>query len=114
MGIVIGLSLLIGSFSSNDGLSIRDNGLNFGYFIKYPLKISYIGQLIPAYLISSFGVWIERFLLRYVGVYLRQVVVPVTTILVSFFVGIFVIGPIGFVVGNFVISLIRLGFALPG
>ncbi|AXK51694.1 PTS transporter subunit EIIC [Spiroplasma alleghenense] len=124
LGIVIGLTLLVPPllnvyevFSQGfDSIwiwdivaTLKENGqdvtFNFG-FMQYPWKIAYTAQVIPAIAIGVLGAYINLYMKKVTPGAVKQIVVPLVTILASFTIAMFIIGPAGYIVG----SLIGAGF----
>lgn len=109
LGIIIGLTLLLPPLV--DIYSIAGNAKNslwifdvaptfdFGAW-KFPWKIQYTGQVIPAIGVAFFGVYLERGLNKVVPAVLKQIFVPLITILLSFTIALVLIGPLGYIVGS--------------
>ena len=74
----------------------------------FPIKVGYTSQVIPAIGVAFLGVYTERFLIRYVTPMLRQILVPLGTILFAYTMAMVVIGPLGFVVGTTISIIISL------
>lgn len=131
MGILIGLSLLVAMPSTYDLTSSIEGGGKVGwnlitdFFTKtpsqfrfegwgdYPIKVGYTSQVIPAIIVAFLGVYVERYLNKWVTPVLRQVVVPLLTILISFTAAMLVIGPIGFVLGTTISILFSFALTDP-
>ncbi|WP_342268817.1 PTS transporter subunit EIIC [Spiroplasma endosymbiont of Aspidapion aeneum] len=117
LGIVIGLCLLVpplistfDSLGSNNGIWIWDivgnlqskgteAAFDFG-FMKYPWKIQYTAQVIPAFAIGIIGVYINRWIKDKSPAYLSQILVPLVTIIPTYILAMFIIGPIGYVIAS--------------
>ena len=131
LGILIGLSLLVAMpsiYELNDAVKPGDPGtarpvdwqLIVDFFTKapdqfqfpgwgsFPIKVGYTSQVIPAIGVAFLGVYTERFLNRYITPVLRQICVPLLTILFSFTMAMVVIGPVGFVIGTTISIIISL------
>lgn len=67
---------------------------------SYPIKVGYTSQVIPAIMVAFVGVYIERFLKAKTPAVLRQIIVPLVTVLASYSLAVVIIGPIGFVIGT--------------
>ena len=74
----------------------------------FPIKVGYTSQVIPAIGVAFLGVYTERFLIRYVTPMLRQILVPLGTILFAYTMAMVVIGPLGFVIGTTISIIISL------
>lgn len=111
IGIIIGLTLLIpplediyilnGKLSQNDKwiFSVAES-FDFGKW-KFPWKISYTAQVLPAILVSYTGVAIEKLLYRYIKYKtFEQIVNPLITVLFTYTLAHIAIGPFGYVVGD--------------
>lgn len=130
IGILIGLSLLVAMPSTYDlnGVLAGEQKISFqliaDFFTKsagpnfqfggengwgaFPIKVGYTSQVIPAIGVAFLGVYVERFLKAKVTPVLRQVVVPLVTILVAYTSAMLVIGPVGFVIGTTISIIIFL------
>ncbi|WP_253301199.1 hypothetical protein [Spiroplasma endosymbiont of Phyllotreta cruciferae] len=56
--------------------------------------------MIPAIGVSFFGVYLEKGLNRIIPAVLKQIFVPLITILLSFTIGLCLIGPVGYIIGS--------------
>lgn len=109
-GILIGLSLLItpllNVFTTNDQgikfiweFDLKKFGFDFGAW-QFPWKIAYTAQVIPAIGVAFLGVYLERGLMKIVTPVLRQIFVPLGTLLGAYIAGMVVIGPLGWILGT--------------
>lgn len=127
LGILVGLSLLVAMPSMYDLTgSLQEEGkpvdwsiisdfftkgdplFQFSGWGSYPIKVGYTSQVIPAIGVAFVGVYIERFLKAKVTPVLRQIVVPLVTVLASFTLAMLVIGPVGFVIGTTISIIISM------
>ena len=110
LGIIIGLSMLlpplINTYAISGGglkwiwnMDLSKFGFDFGSF-KFPWKISYTAQVVPAIAVAFIGVYIERGLNKIITPVLRQIIVPLGTILGSYILAMVIIGPIGWTIGT--------------
>ncbi|AOX43664.1 PTS system, trehalose-specific IIBC component [Spiroplasma sp. NBRC 100390] len=109
IGIIIGLTLLlpplvdIYSIAGEAGNSLWIFNVaptfDFGAW-KFPWKVQYTGQVIPAIGVAFFGVYLEKGLNRIIPAVLKQIFVPLITILLSFTIGLCLIGPVGYIIGS--------------
>ncbi|WP_425380400.1 PTS transporter subunit EIIC [Spiroplasma endosymbiont of Stenodema calcarata] len=109
IGIIIGLTLLLpplvdiysiaGKASNSLWIFNVAPTFDFGAW-KFPWKVQYTGQVIPAIGIAFFGVYLEKGLNRIIPAVLKQIFVPLLTILLSFTVGLCLIGPLGYIIGS--------------
>lgn len=110
LGIILGLSMLIAPLLntyevSGSGLhwiwdlDLKKVGFDFGSF-QFPWKISYTGQVVPAIIVAFSGVYIERWLNKVITPVLKQIIVPVGTIIISYTLAMAVIGPLGWTIGT--------------
>ncbi|ASP28428.1 PTS system, trehalose-specific IIBC component [Spiroplasma corruscae] len=114
LGIVVGLCLLVppllnvydvSSAAGNnkefewiwDVMGKLENGSFDWGFMKYPWKIQYTAQVIPAFAIGITGAYINKWIKRKSPAVLSQILVPLVTILPTFTLAMFIIGPIGFI-----------------
>jgi len=117
LGIVIGLTLLIPPLiNTYDAIKAEEIGdktwiwdivnsdiTNFSFdfgFMQYPWKIQYTVQVIPAFMVGILGAYINRWIKRVTPGYLYQIQVPLVTILPTFVIAMFAIGPLGFIIGS--------------
>ncbi len=128
IGILIGLSLLVSLPSMYDLTNALSNGREPGWWMisdfftkptkeftfegwgSYPIKVGYTSQVVPAIMVAFLGVYIERFLNKYVTPVIRQVVVPLVTVLSCFILAFLVIGPVGYVIGTTISIILSLAF----
>ena len=75
---------------------------------SYPIRVGYTSQVIPAIGVAFVGVYIERFLKAKTTPVLRQIVVPLVTVLASYTLAMVAIGPAGFVVGTTISIILSL------
>lgn len=129
MGILIGLSLLVampstyelnGSINSGVGWNLITDfftktppNFHFDGWGNYPIKVGYTSQVVPAIAIAFIGVYIERFLNKTVTPVLRQVVVPLVTVLASYSLAMLVVGPVGFVIGTTISIIFSMALTNP-
>lgn len=125
LGIVIGLTLLISPLLNvyeifnnepSGGVWIWDivkdlqnagKDVTFDWgFMKYPWKIAYTSQVIPAIGIGVIGAYINLWIKRVSPNVISQIAVPTVTVLSAFTIGMFIIGPVGYVLG----SAVGMGF----
>ncbi|WFG98829.1 PTS transporter subunit EIIC [Spiroplasma citri] len=109
LGIIIGLTLLLPPLvdifeiakGAKNSLWIFDVAPTFDFGAwSFPWKIQYTGQVIPTIGVAFFGVYLEKGLNRIVHAVLKQIFVPLLTILLSFTVGLCLIGPVGYIIGS--------------
>lgn len=125
LGILVGLSLLVSPllnvyevFSNSDLNSLwiwdivkqlenagKDVAFDWG-FMRYPWKIAYTAQVIPAIGVGVVGAYLNLWIKRVSPNVINQIAVPTITLLGSYIAGMFVIGPVGYIVG----SAVGLGF----
>lgn len=126
IGILIGLSLLVSMPSTYDLNNAMNSGTSWSMisdFFKgeltdfqfsgwgsYPIKVGYTSQVIPAIGVAFLGVYTERWLNKKVTPVVRQVVVPLVTILFSYSMAMLVIGPVGFVIGSTISIIFSMAF----
>lgn len=126
MGILIGLSLLVAMpntyelngdmKSGTDWSMITDffkGGLDkyqFSGWGSYPIKVGYTSQVVPAIGVAFLGAYTERWLNKKVAPVVRQVVVPLVTVLFSYSMAMLVIGPVGFVIGSTISIIFSMAF----
>ncbi|QVJ96124.1 PTS transporter subunit EIIC [Mycoplasma mycoides subsp. capri] len=109
LGIIIGLTLLLPPLENIYAISAlaKDSiwifkdapAFDFGAF-KFPWKLQYTAQVIPAIGVAFFGVYLEKGLNKIIPAILKQIFVPLLVIVLSYTVGLAIIGPIGFVIGS--------------
>lgn len=124
LGVVLGLSLLVSplintyEFTQEKGIHSlwiwdiasqlraqgKDSAFDWG-FMKYPWKIAYTSQVIPAMGVGIVGAYINLWIRRVSPGTLTQILVPTVTIIPTYVFALFIIGPIGYVLGS------CLGFA---
>lgn len=128
-GILIGLSLLVAMPSMYDLNGQLNTGVSWNmitdFFTKsnpnfqfegwgsYPIKVGYTSQVIPAIAVAFLGVYTERWLNKKVTPVLRQIVVPLVTVLFSYSMAMLVIGPVGFVVGSTISIIFSMALTNP-
>lgn len=109
IGIIIGLTLLLPSLvdiylianKANNSLWIFNVAPTFDFGSwNFPWKIQYTGQVIPAIGVAFFGVYLEKGLNWIIPAILKQIFVPLLTILLSFTIGLCLIGPLGYIIGS--------------
>ena len=126
MGILIGLSLLVSMpsiyelngdmKSGTDWSMITDffkgnlTKYQFEGWGSYPIKVGYTSQVVPAIGVAFLGVYTERWLNKKVAPVVRQVVVPLVTILICYSAAMLVIGPAGFVIGSTISIIFSMAF----
>lgn len=111
LGIIIGLTLLVqlpniyqvtGIAASKDlwifNWILGDPEFQFGNW-KWPIKMAYTAQVIPALLVAFVGVYIERWINKITPNVIKQIVVPLVTVLLAYFLAMFIVGPFGYVIG---------------
>ena len=134
LGILIGLSLLVslpsmydltgnmgseeqhtsvGWWMISDFFTKGNANFQFSGWGPYPIKVGYTSQVIPAIGVAFVGVYIERFLKAKVTPVLRQVVVPLVTVLASYTLAMVAIGPVGFVIGTTISIILSLALTNP-
>ena len=91
---------------------IQDQGYYF--FNGFPWSISYVGQVIPAIMMGFIGAWIWRFFDNHTTNSVRYVWPPFVTILLTQFIALAVIGPIGAFLGSLISFIFDWGFTTPG
>lgn len=108
LGIVIGISLMC---SSHIIYNFQGSGIqwiwdlpssykfDFGMW-KFPWDLSYMSQVLPAIGVGFLGVYLERWLKNVTTPVLRQIIVPLFTILGAYTAGMVIIGPLGWVAGS--------------
>lgn len=110
LGIILGLTMLLPplfntyTFGGQGvkwiwDMDLSKFGFDFGSF-KFPWKISYTAQVVPAIGVAFVGVYIERWLNRFITPVLRQIIVPLGVILGGYILAMVVIGPIGWTIGT--------------
>ncbi|TCG11267.1 PTS transporter subunit EIIC [Mycoplasma todarodis] len=125
LGIIIGLSMLLPPLINTYGVSgggkgvqwiwdmdLNKFGFNFGSF-KFPWKISYTAQVIPAIGVAFAGVYIERGLNRIVTPILKQIIVPLGVILGAYILAMVIIGPIGWTIGTAISFAVKWALTNP-
>lgn len=106
LGIVLGITLVSPQLMNayNIGSQIPDIW-DFGIFTV--AKVGYQAQVIPAILAGLFLGWFETRLRRYIPDYLKLVIVPIVTLIVSVFIAHIILGPIGRGIGNAIAEVIK-------
>nr|WP_201764579.1 PTS trehalose transporter subunit IIBC [Providencia burhodogranariea] len=106
LGIVLGITLVSPQLMNayNIGSQIPDIW-DFGIFTV--AKVGYQAQVIPAILAGLFLGWFETRLRRYIPDYLKLVIVPIVTLIVSVFIAHIILGPIGRGIGNGIAEVIK-------
>ncbi|MER5090804.1 PTS trehalose transporter subunit IIBC [Providencia stuartii] len=107
LGLVLGITLVSPQLMNayNLGSQIPDVW-NFGLFTIE--KVGYQAQVIPSILAGLFLGWFETRLRRYIPDYLKLVIVPIVTLIISVFVAHVILGPIGRSIGNGIAEVIKL------
>lgn len=70
--------------------------------------MGYTAQVIPAFGVGFFAVYVERFLKKYTATIIQQIVVPLFTVLIAYTVAMVVIGPLGYIVGYGISYVVNL------
>jgi len=119
LGIIVGLSLLVPPLLNvfevfgNDGLESlwiwdiitqlenagNDVAFDWG-FMRYPWRIAYTAQVIPAIGVGVIGAYLNLWIRKVCPNTINQIVVPTVTLLGSYTIGMFIIGPAGYIVGS--------------
>lgn len=107
LGLVLGITLVSPQLMNayNLGSQIPEVW-NFGLFTI--AKVGYQAQVIPSILAGLFLGWFETKLRRYIPDYLKLVIVPIITLIISVFVAHVILGPIGRIIGNGIADIIKL------
>ncbi|AUB31913.1 PTS transporter subunit EIIC [Spiroplasma floricola] len=125
LGVLVGLTLLVGPllnvydvFSSGEMQSLwiwdivkelekagKDVAFDWG-FMQYPWKIAYTSQVIPAMGVGVVGAYLNLWIKRVSPNVINQISVPTVTLLGSYTLALFIIGPLGYILG----SAIGIGF----
>ncbi|ARU92171.1 PTS system trehalose-specific IIBC component [Spiroplasma clarkii] len=125
LGIIVGLSLLVSPLLNvyevfnTSGLqsiwiwdivkSLEEAGKDVAFdwgFMRYPWKIAYTAQVIPAIGVGVVGAYLNLWIKKVSPNVINQISVPTVTLLGSYVAGMFIIGPVGYVMG----SAVGLGF----
>ncbi|EKT54057.1 PTS trehalose transporter subunit IIBC [Providencia sneebia] len=107
LGIVLGITLVSPQLMNayNLGVQIPDVW-DFSLFTIS--KVGYQAQVIPSILAGLFLGWFETKLRRYIPDYLKLVIVPIVTLIISVFVAHVLLGPLGRGIGNGIADIIKL------
>lgn len=98
----------VGWWMISDFFTSSYKEFSFDGWGSYPIKVGYTSQVIPAIGVAFLGVYAERFLNKKTPAVLRQIVVPLGTILFSYTLAMLVIGPVGFVIGTTISIILSL------
>ncbi|AGR42218.1 PTS transporter subunit EIIC [Spiroplasma diminutum] len=127
MGIVVGLCLLVPPLlnvyevageAGKEGefkwiweimSGMKDGAFDWG-FMKYPWKIQYTAQVIPAFAIGIVGAYINLWIKRVCPAVISQIIVPLVTILPTYILAMFIIGPLGFIIASVISYAISWAF----
>ncbi|QEH61701.1 PTS system, trehalose-specific IIB component [Spiroplasma chinense] len=119
LGIIVGLTLLISPMLNvyevfnSDGLGSlwiwdivdqlekqgKDVAFDWG-FMQYPWKIAYTSQVIPAIGVGITGSYICLWITRVCPNVINQILIPTVTVLASYTLALFIIGPVGYIMGS--------------
>ncbi|WP_025755271.1 PTS trehalose transporter subunit IIBC [Mycoplasmopsis cricetuli] len=121
LGIIVGLTLLVelpnlyllSGNSAENSLWIfnwitKNDTFKFGNWI-YPFKIGYTAQVIPALGVAFVGALIERYLNKFTPNLIKQILVPLVTILISYSLAMLIIGPFGYIIGYGISEAVKWG-----
>lgn len=113
LGIVLGLTLVSGQLLNAYGVAGAEviPAWNFGFF-----KINMIGyqaQIVPAMLAGFALVYIEKFFRKITPQVVSMIVVPFMSIIISVTLAHFVLGPIGWKLGDIVSAVVYAGITGP-
>lgn len=106
LGIVLGITLVSPQLMNayNLGTQIPEVW-DFGLFTI--AKVGYQAQVIPSILAGLFLGWFETKLRRFIPDYLKLVIVPIVTLLISVFVAHVILGPLGRGIGDGIATIIK-------
>ncbi|AUF83741.1 PTS sugar transporter subunit IIA [Mesoplasma syrphidae] len=90
----------------------KDAAFDWG-FMKYPWKIQYTAQVIPAFAIGIVGAHINKWIKRISPGYISQISVPLVTIIPTFMIAMFIVGPVGFVIASAIGYAVSWSFTNP-
>ncbi len=113
LGIVLGLTLISGQLVNAYGVAgITDwasHSWNFG-FVSFRM-IGYQAQVIPAILAGFTLVYLERFFKKVIPQVVQMIFVPFFSILLAVMAAHFVLGPIGWKIGEYVSAFVMAGIS---
>lgn len=113
LGIVLGITLvspqLLNAYAVAETAAADIPVWNFGFFQIE--MIGYQAQVIPAMLAGFTLVYLERFFRKICPAVISMIVVPFLSLVLSVIVAHAVLGPIGWVVGNWVSDVVGAGLA---
>ena len=109
LGIVLGLTLVSGQLMNAYGVAGATEipVWDFG-FIQVEM-IGYQAQVIPAMLAGFTLVYLEKFFRKITPAVISMIVVPFCSLLLAVMAAHFVLGPIGWVIGDFISSFVYAG-----
>ena len=109
LGIVLGLTLVSGQLMNAYGVAgaAEIPVWDFG-FIQVEM-IGYQAQVIPAMLAGFTLVYLEKFFRKITPAVISMIVVPFCSLLLAVMAAHFVLGPIGWVIGDFISSFVYAG-----
>ena len=109
LGIVLGLTLCSGQLLNAYGVAGATEipVWNFG-FVQVEM-IGYQAQVIPAMLAGFTLVYLEKFFRKVTPAVISMIVVPFCSLLIAVMAAHFVLGPIGWVIGDFISSFVYAG-----
>ena len=109
LGIVLGLTLCSGQLLNAYGVAGATEipVWNFG-FVQVEM-IGYQAQVIPAMLAGFTLVYLEKFFRKVTPAVISMIVVPFCSLLLAVMAAHFVLGPIGWVIGDFISSFVQAG-----
>ena len=109
LGIVLGLTLCSGQLLNAYGVAGATEipVWNFG-FVQVEM-IGYQAQVIPAMLAGFTLVYLEKFFRKVTPAVISMIVVPFCSLLLAVMAAHFVLGPIGWVIGDFISSFVYAG-----
>ncbi|MBQ6216883.1 MAG: PTS system trehalose-specific EIIBC component [Erysipelotrichaceae bacterium] len=113
LGIVLGLTLISGQLVNAYGVAgVEDwaaHSWNFG-FVSFRM-IGYQAQVIPAILAGFTLAYLERFFKKVVPQVVSMILVPFLSILLSVMAAHFVLGPIGWKIGEYISAFVMAGIS---
>ncbi len=113
LGIVLGLTLCSGQLLNAYGVAGATDipVWDFG-FIQVEM-IGYQAQVIPAMLAGFTLVYLEKFFRKVTPAVISMIVVPFCSLLLAVMAAHFVLGPIGWVIGDFISTFVQAGITGP-
>ena len=109
LGIVLGLTLCSGQLLNAYGVAGATEIPVWNFGFAQVEMIGYQAQVIPAMLAGFTLVYLEKFFRKVTPAVISMIVVPFCSLLIAVMAAHFVLGPIGWVIGDFISSFVYAG-----